>query len=141
MSRPDLIKRRRHERLFHTPSQIAPLPLLAPLRHSVPGLRHQPRTDFFPRHRLPPSLDSRNPGQNPGSLDRRAKGLEAILKFYASDTAFLQPTGEGITGSAALRTLFQTIKATFDNNLTLHSQNLETSGDLAYDSGATSTKP
>src|SRR5213082_1072890 len=89
---------------------------------------------FFP---APPSLDSRNPGQNPGSPDRRAKGLEAILKFYASDAAFLQPTGEGITGSAALRTLFQTIKATFDNNLTLHSQNLETSGDLAYDSGAT----
>src|SRR5213082_1953114 len=48
---------------------------------------------FFP---APPSLDSRNPGQNPGSPDRRAKGLEAILKFYASDAAFLQPTGEGI---------------------------------------------
>ena len=43
--------------------------------------------------------------------------------------------GERITGSIALRTLFQTIMATFDSNLTLHSQNLETSGDLAYDSG------
>src|SRR6266699_3155095 len=67
--------------------------------------------------------------------DLRAKQLEAILKFYASDAVFLQPTGERITGSTALRTLFQTIMATFDSNLTLHSQNLETSGDLAYDSG------
>ena len=29
----------------------------------------------------------------------------------------------------------QNIMATFDSNLTLHSQNLEASGDLAYDSG------
>jgi ketosteroid isomerase-like protein len=67
--------------------------------------------------------------------DLRAKRLEPILKFYAPDAAFLQPTGERITGSAALRTLFQTIMATFNSDLTLHSQNLETSGDLAYDSG------
>jgi ketosteroid isomerase-like protein len=67
--------------------------------------------------------------------DLRAKRLEPILKFYAPDAVFLQPTGERITGSAALRTLFQTIMATFNSDLTLHSQNLETSGDLAYDSG------
>jgi len=67
--------------------------------------------------------------------DLRTKQLEPILKFYAPDAVFLQPNGDRITGSAALRTLFQTIMATFDSNLTLHSQNLETSGDLAYDSG------
>src|SRR5580700_1777767 len=67
--------------------------------------------------------------------DLRTKQLEPILKLYASDAVFLQPTGERITGSAALRTLFQTIMATFNSELTLHSQNLETSGDLAYDSG------
>jgi ketosteroid isomerase-like protein len=65
----------------------------------------------------------------------RTKQLEPILKFYAPDAVFLQPNGERITGSAALRTLFQTIMATFHSDLTLHSQNLETSGDLAYDSG------
>ena len=65
----------------------------------------------------------------------RGKQLEPILKFYAPDAVFLQPTGERITGSTALRTLFQTIMATFNSDLTLHSQNLETSGDLAYDSG------
>jgi ketosteroid isomerase-like protein len=67
--------------------------------------------------------------------DLRSKQLEPILKFYAPDAVFLQSTGERITGSAALRTLFQTIMATFNSDLTLHSQNLETSGDLAYDSG------
>jgi ketosteroid isomerase-like protein len=67
--------------------------------------------------------------------DLRTKQLEPILKFYAPDAAFLQPNGERITGSAALRNLFQNIMATFHSDLTLHSQNLETSGDLAYDSG------
>ncbi len=67
--------------------------------------------------------------------DLRNKQLEPILKLYAPDAVFLQPTGERITGSAALRNLFQTIMATFNSELTLHRQNLETSGDLAYDSG------
>ncbi|MGA8143921.1 MAG: DUF4440 domain-containing protein [Candidatus Acidiferrales bacterium] len=67
--------------------------------------------------------------------DLRTKQLEPILKFYAPDAVFLQPDGERITGSAALRTLFQNIMATFNSDLTLHSRNLETSGDLAYDSG------
>src|ERR1700683_4496916 len=43
----------------------------------------------------------------------RPKQLEPILKFYAPDAAFLQPDGERIVGSAALRTLFQTIMASF----------------------------
>jgi ketosteroid isomerase-like protein len=67
--------------------------------------------------------------------DLRTKQLEPILKFYAPDAVFLQPTGERINGSAALRTLFQTVMASFTSDLTLHSQNLETSGELAYDSG------
>jgi ketosteroid isomerase-like protein len=67
--------------------------------------------------------------------DLRTKQLEPILKFYAPDAAFLQPDGERIVGSVALRTLFQTIMASFNSDLTLHSQNLEASGDLAYESG------
>jgi ketosteroid isomerase-like protein len=67
--------------------------------------------------------------------DLHTKQLEPILKFYASDAAFLLPNGDRITGSAALRTLFQNIMATFNSDLTLHSQTFDTSGDLAYDSG------
>jgi ketosteroid isomerase-like protein len=67
--------------------------------------------------------------------DLRTKQLEPILQFYAPDAAFLQPDGERLTGSATLRTLFQTIMASFNSDLALHSQKLEASGDLAYDSG------
>jgi ketosteroid isomerase-like protein len=67
--------------------------------------------------------------------DLRTKQLEPILKSYASGAVFLQPNGDRITGSAALRTLFQNIMATFNSDLTLHSKNLEASGDLAYNSG------
>jgi ketosteroid isomerase-like protein len=67
--------------------------------------------------------------------DLHDKKLEPILKFYAPDAVFLQPSGERITGAAALRNLFQNIMATFDSSLTLRSLSLETSGDLAYDSG------
>jgi ketosteroid isomerase-like protein len=67
--------------------------------------------------------------------DLRTKQLEPVLKFYAPDAVFLQPTGERISGAAALRNLFHNIMATFNSDLSLHSQNLETSGDLAYDSG------
>jgi ketosteroid isomerase-like protein len=67
--------------------------------------------------------------------DLHNKQLEPILKSYAPDAVFLQPNGDRIAGSAALRTLFQFIMATFNSDLTLHSVSLETSGDLAYDSG------
>jgi ketosteroid isomerase-like protein len=67
--------------------------------------------------------------------DLRAKRLEPILKSYTADAAFLQPSGERITGAPALRGLFQMIMSTFDSDLTLHSRNLEASGELAYDSG------
>jgi len=67
--------------------------------------------------------------------DLHSKQFEPILKMYAADAVFLQPTGERIAGSTALRALFQNIMATFNSDLTLHSQNLEASGDLAYDSG------
>jgi ketosteroid isomerase-like protein len=67
--------------------------------------------------------------------DLRTKQLEPILAFYAPDAVFLQPTGERINGTAALRTLFQNIMATFNSDLVLHGQNFEASGDLAYDSG------
>ena len=67
--------------------------------------------------------------------DLRTKQLEPILKFYAADASFLQPNGDRLTGAAAIRSLFQNIMATFNSDLTLHSRNVEVSGDLAYDSG------
>jgi ketosteroid isomerase-like protein len=68
--------------------------------------------------------------------DLSAKQLEPILRFYAPDAVFFQPNGDRISGSAALRNLFQTIMATFNSDLTLHSEKIDVSGDLAYDSGS-----
>jgi ketosteroid isomerase-like protein len=68
--------------------------------------------------------------------DLSTKQLEPILKFYAPEAVFFQPNGDRIKGSVALRNLFQMIFATFNSDLTLHSENLEVSGNLAYDSGS-----
>jgi ketosteroid isomerase-like protein len=67
--------------------------------------------------------------------DLHTKQLDSILKFYASDAVFLQPNGERITGPAALRALFEKVMSTYTSEIIFHSQNIETSGDLAYDSG------
>lgn len=68
--------------------------------------------------------------------DLRTKKLEPILKCYAPDAVFLQPNGDRLTGPATLRSFFQMIMSTFNSDLTLHSENLDVSGDLAYDSGS-----
>jgi|SRR5580704_912589 ketosteroid isomerase-like protein len=68
--------------------------------------------------------------------DLRNKQLEPMLKFYAPDAVFLQPNGDRLSGDATLRSFFQMIMSTFNSDLTLHSQNLDVSGDLAYDSGS-----
>lgn len=92
---------------------------------------------FFPAAGAPqdPTLATLAKLREAWVQDLRTKQLEPILKLYAPDAAFLQPNGERIAGSAALRTLFQNIMGAFNSDLTLHSQKLETSGDLAYDSG------
>jgi hypothetical protein len=80
-------------------------------------------------------------GRLPSSLLERVK---RSLKSNKRRTILAQlqrifqlPRGRTITSQfgAAIRSLFQTIMATFNSDLTLHSQNLEKSGDLAYDSG------
>jgi ketosteroid isomerase-like protein len=130
------INKNHHERPFHTPSKIAAI--LYSRRAAIAFLAFATI--------LAPTLSATTAPQASTLVtlakireawvqDLRTKQIEPILKFYTPDAVFLQPTGERITGSVALRTLFQTITATFNSDLTLHSQNLETSGDLAYDSG------
>jgi ketosteroid isomerase-like protein len=63
------------------------------------------------------------------------KHIEASAAEYAADGEFLQPDGSRVKGTAALRHLFEMITRTFDSDLTFTSVRVETSGDLAYDSG------
>jgi peptidoglycan/xylan/chitin deacetylase (PgdA/CDA1 family) len=65
----------------------------------------------------------------------REKKIEASVAEYAADGEFIQPDGGRVRGTDALQKLFETITATFDSDLVFDSQRVETSGDLAYDSG------
>src|SRR5215831_9027864 len=65
----------------------------------------------------------------------KSKDVGAAVGFYASDAAFLQPSGERIEGIEAIRELYQKVVSTFDTDLLLRSRNLEVSANLAYDSG------
>ena len=65
----------------------------------------------------------------------KAKDVNAAVGFYASEAAFLQPTGERIEGIEAIRELYQKVVTTFDTDLVVRSRHLEVSTDLAFDSG------
>jgi len=63
------------------------------------------------------------------------KQLDQIIALYATDAAFLAPSGGRFTGQTAIRGLFKTIMDTVTSNITFHSIVTESSGDLAFDSG------
>ena len=65
----------------------------------------------------------------------REKHVDASIAEYAADAEFLQPGGQRVKGSGALRKLFENITKTFDSDLTFTPERVETSGDLTYDSG------
>jgi ketosteroid isomerase-like protein len=61
----------------------------------------------------------------------KSKDVNAAVAFYASDAAFLQPSGDRIEGIVPIRELYQKVVSTFDTDLVLRSRNLEASGNLA----------
>jgi len=63
------------------------------------------------------------------------KQLDQIISLYAADAAFLSPNGGRFTGPTEIRGLFKTIMDTVTSNITFHSIAMESSGDLAFDSG------
>jgi len=65
----------------------------------------------------------------------KSKDVSTAISYYASDAAFLQPSGERIEGIDAIRELYQKVASTFDSDLLLRSHDLEVSGDLGFDSG------
>src|ERR1700692_4260468 len=63
------------------------------------------------------------------------KRIEASVAEYTADADFIDPTGNRVHGTAALRQLFRTVTASFDSDLTFTSLRVEGSGDLTYDAG------
>jgi ketosteroid isomerase-like protein len=63
------------------------------------------------------------------------KHIDASVAEFNADAEFIDPGGNRVRGTAALRQLFTMITATYDSDLTFNSVRVEVSGDLAYDSG------
>ena len=66
----------------------------------------------------------------------RDKQIEASVAEYAADADFLDPGGNRIHGTAALRQLFETVTKNYDSDLKFHSQRVEVVGELGYDTGS-----
>jgi ketosteroid isomerase-like protein len=66
--------------------------------------------------------------------DLHDKHIDDSLARYAPDADFISDAGR-THGMAGLRQLFETTTRTMDSDLTFHSERVEISGDLAYDSG------
>lgn len=64
-----------------------------------------------------------------------SRQLEPVVALYADDAVFLQPTGETIAGKDAIRGLFRQVMAAVTSDPTLTSMRIDSSGNLAYDSG------
>jgi ketosteroid isomerase-like protein len=67
--------------------------------------------------------------------DLHEKRVEASTALYSPDAVFIQPDGTRVKGSTAIYNLYKMITSTFDSDLKFSSERVETSGDLAYDSG------
>lgn len=67
--------------------------------------------------------------------DLHDKQIDASVAAYDLDAEFIQPDGSRVRGTAALRKLFETVTATLDSDIAFDPIRVETSGDLAYDSG------
>lgn len=66
--------------------------------------------------------------------DLKGKFVDDSMAQYAPDADFISDEGR-THGAAALRQLFTTVTKTFDSDLTFHSERIEISRELAYDSG------
>jgi ketosteroid isomerase-like protein len=63
------------------------------------------------------------------------KKIDASVAAYTADGEFIQPNGDRVRGTKALRDLYQTITTTYDSSLTFNSLRTEVTGSLAYDTG------
>jgi uncharacterized protein (TIGR02246 family) len=73
--------------------------------------------------------------RNEWASDWNNKRIDLILQLYESDAVFLRPTAERTSGISSIRELFQKVLETNTPQITFHAGTIETSGNLAYDSG------
>jgi uncharacterized protein (TIGR02246 family) len=64
------------------------------------------------------------------------KRLDDCVSLYAADATFLDPRGSRIEGQQALQSIFQLAFAAIDSTIEFSSVSVQSSGDLAFDSGS-----
>jgi ketosteroid isomerase-like protein len=102
-----------------------PFLLMLLLAFQVPGAaKPAPATDQDPFAAL----------RDQWAKDLKGKFVDDSLAQYAPDADFISDDGR-THGTAAIRQLFTTVTKTFDSDLGFHSERIEISGELAYDSG------
>jgi uncharacterized protein (TIGR02246 family) len=69
------------------------------------------------------------------ATDWNSKRLPDIMRLYAPDAVFLQPYSARVTGTDAIRALFDSQLATNTPHIAFHGITIEGSDNLAYDSG------
>ena len=73
--------------------------------------------------------------RNDWAADWNNKRVDDIMRLYAADAVFLRPTAERTAGARSIRELFEKVLETNTPQITFHGGTIETSGNLAYDSG------
>ena len=67
--------------------------------------------------------------------DVHEKRVEASVALYTPEAVFIQPDGSRVQGTTAIRELYRKVTSTYNSSLKFSSERVETSGNLAYDSG------
>jgi ketosteroid isomerase-like protein len=63
------------------------------------------------------------------------KRIDASVVEYAPDADFIDPNGARISGTQAIRRLFETVTTTYDSDIAFTSKRVVQSGNLGFDSG------
>jgi len=73
--------------------------------------------------------------RNDWIADLEAHRLQPSLDLYASDAVFINPDGTHSIGSAAIRSLYESVFAAFDAQIRMVPMSHQLSGNLAFESG------
>lgn len=93
------------------------------------------QSSWTPKDTSQPNAEAFIPLRKAWAQNLREKNLQACVDEYTPDAIFVQPDGGRVTGSEALRQLYEMITTTFDSDLVFNSKHMEISADEASDTG------
>jgi len=93
------------------------------------------QSSWTPSDTVPPNAETFVPLRKAWAQNLREKKVQACVAQYTPDAVFVQPDGGRVTGSEALRHLYEMVTNTFDSYLVFSSEHVEISADKATDTG------